>query len=571
VVLLSLLASAFEGFSIAMLVPLLSALQEAQNDQLPHLLKTIAQLLKGYSIEIQVLVSISWIVVAVLLKNLFLALSIYIGYGLTSRLVIDLRSRATDTLLQVGIGFYNKTKIGQLVEKVVNHTAMIDQLVKQSIDFLVNSAAFFVLLGLLLLFSWQLTLFTLVLAAGIALAVSNYIDKLSGLGRKSARSGEQLTALLHETLSGIQVIKSFTKESSQSGILKDKIREYGKNQHALYVGNYLVHVMAEGIGVVAIGLLVLIPVLSYDRGDKLLLAQLLPFIYVLSRIIPVIKTLNQARGVIVSRWPYAETVHDLLRLDNKPVIKDGYKPYVGLARSIQFDRVSFSYDGEQKRTLVEANFSIAKGVTTAIVGRSGAGKSTIINLLLRFYDPQEGAIFIDGVPLQDFTLRSYLERIGLVSQDTFIFNDTVANNIGFGAVEKPSYEKIMEAAQRAGAHEFIVELAKGYETILGERGVRLSGGQRQRISIARAILKDPEILIFDEATSSLDARAESLIHNAIANLGRNRTVLIIAHRLSTLKRADQIIVLKAGRVAECGGQRQLLEKKGEYYDLTKPS
>ena len=147
----------------------------------------------------------------------------------------------------------------------------------------------------------------------------------------------------------------------------------------------------------------------------------------------------------------------------------------------------------------------------------------------------------------------------------------MANNIGFGAVEKPSYEKIMEAAQRAGAHEFIVELAKGYETILGERGVRLSGGQRQRISIARAILKDPEILIFDEATSSLDARAESLIHNAIANLGRNRTVLIIAHRLSTLKRADQIIVLKAGRVAECGGQRQLLEKKGEYYDLTKPS
>jgi ABC-type multidrug transport system fused ATPase/permease subunit len=568
---LSLLASAWEGFSIALLVPLLSALQEAQNhDQLPRVLKVIARLLEGYPFKSQALVSIGLIVAAIMLKNLFLALSIYIGYGLTTRLVVDLRSRAMDTLLQAGIGFHNNARIGHLVEKVLNHTAMIDQLVKQAIDFLVNATAFLVLLGLLLLFSWQLTLFTIVLAAGIALAVSRYVKTLSGLGRKSARSGEELAALLYETLGGIQVIKSFTKESSQSAVLKDKISEHGKNQQSFHVGNYLIHIVTEVVGVVSIALLLIVALLTYDVGDQLLLARLLPFLYVLTRLFPVIKNLNQARGAIVSRWPYVETVHDLLRWDNKPMVKDGARPYPGLTREIRFDAVSFSYLGERKRALVETAFSIPKGATTAIVGKSGAGKSTIINLLLRFYDPQEGAILVDGVPLQHFQLRSYRERIGLVSQDTFIFNDTVANNIAFGALAPPAYDKVVAAAERAGAHEFILDLAQGYDTMLGDRGVRLSGGQRQRISIARAILRDPEILILDEATSSLDAGTERLIHDAMTDLSRNRTVVIIAHRLSTLSAADQIIVLKAGRVAESGKQRQLLEKKGEYYDLIKP-
>jgi ABC-type multidrug transport system fused ATPase/permease subunit len=300
---------------------------------------------------------------------------------------------------------------------------------------------------------------------------------------------------------------------------------------------------------------------------RLVLTQMLPFVYILARMIPVIKQINQARGIIVGRLPALDAVYELIRLDNKPVLRDGDKQYTGLKSGIRFESVTFSYNGGEKAALTDAGFFIPKGKTTAIVGKSGAGKSTIINLLLRFYDPQKGHIHIDDEPLRNMAVESYRRNIGIVSQDTFIFNDTVRSNIAFGLIGEPSDEVITDAAKRAGADEFISELPQGYDTILGERGIRLSGGQRQRISIARAILKNPEILILDEATSSLDTRTEELIHRAITELSRNRTVIIIAHRLSTIKNADQLIVLKDGRVSETGSETELMERRGEYYEL----
>lgn len=571
-VVVSLLSSLFDGFSIAMLVPLLGTIQKAENyNPLPGFFRVIVGFLNDYPIETQILLALTCIVLAVIIKNVFLGISTYLGFWLTRKLAVDLRCRAMDTLMQVGIGFYSKTKIGHLVEKVLNHTAAVEELIKWGTDFIVKLATFIVLLGLLLLFSWKLTVFTLIFALIIGLAVSVYISRMSKLGKKAAVSGEELAGFLQETLSGMQVIKSFTKESSHYRELKEKTEEHGQDQQILYFRNYMVHIITEVLGIIAIGLLFLGAILMYGLDNKLLLAQLLAFIYVLSRIIPVIKMLNQARGNIVSRWPFLDLVYDLVRLDNKPLIKDGHHSYFGLKQGVQFQAVSFAYSDEKKPALRDAVFSIPKGKTTAIVGKSGAGKSTIVNLLLRFYDPQQGVILIDEVPLQDFTIRSYREKIGLVSQDTFIFNDTVRNNIAFGAVGTPTDDLVIEAAQRAGAHEFIVELPKGYDTILGDRGIRLSGGQRQRISIARAVLKNPEILILDEATSSIDVGTESLIHRAIADLSRNRTVIIIAHRPSTIQGADQIIVLKEGRVAEVGIQSQLLDKKGAYYDLIKLS
>jgi ABC-type multidrug transport system fused ATPase/permease subunit len=401
----------------------------------------------------------------------------------------------------------------------------------------------------------------------IGFAVSAYISRLAALGLKGSRSGEELAGLLHETLSGMQVIQSFTRETSQYSALREKAEQHGQNQQTLYFRNYMVHILTEVLGIVAIGFLFLAAVLTYGLENKLLLAQLVAFIYVMSRIIPVIKMMNQDRGIVVSKWPYLDLVYDLVRLDNKTVIQDGNQIYAGLSNALKFEDVTFAYNGEDKFALRNAAFSIPKGKTTAIVGKSGAGKSTIVNLLLRFYDPQQGQILVDNVPLPDFMVRSYREKIGLVSQDTFIFNDTVRNNIAFGALEIPTDDLITEAAQRAGAHEFILDLPKGYDTVLGDRGIRLSGGQRQRISIARAILKNPEILILDEATSSVDAGTESLIHQAIADLSRNRTVIIIAHRPSAIQSADQVVVLQEGRVVEVGNQSQLLDQKGIYYDL----
>ncbi|KAB2820248.1 MAG: ATP-binding cassette domain-containing protein [Candidatus Dadabacteria bacterium] len=277
--------------------------------------------------------------------------------------------------------------------------------------------------------------------------------------------------------------------------------------------------------------------------------------------------MNQTRGIIASRLPAFDTVFDLVRTDNKTQITDGELVYSGLENGITFDTVTFSYNEGERAALSGTNFFIPKGKTTAIVGKSGAGKSTVINLLLRFYDPQSGSVLIDGKPLPDYEVKSYLRHVGMVSQDTFIFNDTVRNNIAFGLTDDYTDDIIVDAAKRAGADEFISALPEGYDTMLGERGIRLSGGQRQRISIARATLKNPEILILDEATSSLDTATEQLIHRAITELSRNRTVIIIAHRFSTIKNADQIIVLKDGRVVESGCESDLMKLKGEFYRL----
>ncbi|MEW6145689.1 MAG: ABC transporter ATP-binding protein [Thermodesulfobacteriota bacterium] len=565
---LSFFAAALDGISIGMLVPLLSGIQQIKNySQLPEVLQSVIKIFSGYTIEKQILLSLILVVLALVLKNLVSAVYYYLTYWLTARLSENLRLRITETLMAVGIGFYNNKKTGELVENIIYNTILTEEMIRKTSEMINNVLSFILLLALLVIFSWKLTAVTIVLSAIIAFGVSIYIKKISFYGLKLIDSGRELTASLQENLTGIYVIKSFTKEKEQTLKLKAQIEKHAVNQLNLNFSTFMVHVVTEALGVIAIAVLFLIAIKGSDMDYRLVLTQMLPFIYILARIIPVIKQINQARGVVVSRLPALDAVYDLAKLDNKPVLRDGDKVYSGLKRGIRFESVTFSYGEGEKAALTDAGFYIPKGKTTAIVGKSGAGKSTIINLLLRFYDPQRGDIFIDDEPLRNLKVESYRRHIGIVSQDTFIFNDTVRNNIAFGLTGEPSDEIIVDAAKRAGADEFISGLQQGYDTILGERGIRLSGGERQRISIARAILKNPEILILDEATSSLDTRTEELIHQAITDLSRNRTVVIIAHRLSTIKNADQLIVLRDGRVSETGSETELMEKRGEYYEL----
>lgn len=565
---LSFFAAALDGISIGMLVPLLSGIQQIKNyGQLPQILQSIINIFASFSLEKQILLSLTIVVLALVLKNLVLAVFYYIAYWLTAKTTENLRGRVVDTIMSVGIGFFNTVKTGELVENIIYNTMLTDEAVRKSIEIISQIMSFLLLLALLVIFSWKLTGVTIVLSAVIALGVSIYIKKISLYGLRLIESGKELTASLQENLAGIYVIKSFAREKEQARGLKDQIGAHASNQLNLNFSSFMVHVITEALGVLAIAVLFLIAIEGSDMDYRLVLTQMLPFIYILARILPVIKQINQSRGMIVSRLPALDAVYDLIRLDNKPVLKDGDKPYTGLRSGIRFESVTFSYDDTESAALTGADFLIPKGKTTAIVGKSGAGKSTIINLLLRFYDPQRGRILIDGEPLAGLRIDSYRRSIGIVSQDTFIFNDTVRNNIAFGLTGERSDEIIADAAVRAGADEFISRLPQGYDTILGERGVRLSGGQRQRISIARAILKNPEILVLDEATSSLDTRTEELIHNAITDLSRNRTVVIIAHRLSTIKNADQLIVLNDGRVSETGSETELMELKGEYYRL----
>jgi subfamily B ATP-binding cassette protein MsbA len=327
------------------------------------------------------------------------------------------------------------------------------------------------------------------------------------------------------------------------------------------------HIISEGMGAVAAGTMILFSIYFLRQNTFSLITQILPFIYILIRMLPVVKDINRSRGQIAGNLPFLSIVEEFLRLNNKPFLTDGDRKFPGLQKDITFHKVNFSYLSHDRLVLEDIDFKIPKGKKTAIVGESGAGKSTLVGLLLRFYDPTAGKITIDGHPLTDYQVRTYREQISIVSQDTFIFNDSVMNNIRFGVTHDVDDEMIFAAARQAGAHNFIQEMADGYDTMLGDRGVRLSGGQRQRLAIARAILKNPEILILDEATSSLDNQTEKHVHAAIINLSQNRTVIMIAHRLSSIQGADQIIVMKQGRVAEMGDAATLMAQQGEYHRL----
>jgi subfamily B ATP-binding cassette protein MsbA len=562
------IASLMDGLSAGMLVPLLTSLLPEQGIQtLPKVLQAVAGLFRDFPIEKRLILSTTAVVMAVLLKNAFLTISIYLGTLISSRVSANLRAEGIDLLMNVGIGFYNKTRAGDLGERLLGSTSRIESMVVQVTKFIANLASFLVLFVILIIFSWQLTLLSALCAFLIARAVSFYIKSLENEGRKSATLSREVSSLFYETISGIHLIKTFVKERVQATLFKNKIEEYrGVNQHINFKTN-LVHIITECLGLVAIAIIFFTAISIYDLDSGTIITQLIPFIYILTRIMPAIKTLNQTRSSFAVNMPFANLIFELLRIEDKPFIRSGSKEFDMLRHGIQFKSVSFSYGDNESSALIDASFDIPKGKTTAIVGESGAGKSTIVNLIIRFYDPKHGLILVDGEPAQNYRIESYRKKIGMVSQDTFIFNDTVKNNIAFGAIERPSDDLIIESARKARAHDFIENLPEGYNTTLGDRGVRLSGGQRQRISIARAILKDPEILILDEATSSLDSVTEKLIHDAIYNLSQGRTVIIIAHRLSTVKNADKIIVLKSGRVVEVGNEMQLIGKKGEYHKI----
>jgi ABC-type multidrug transport system fused ATPase/permease subunit len=366
-----------------------------------------------------------------------------------------------------------------------------------------------------------------------------------------------------EFINGIRTIQSFATQEFERRRFYEASSQIVKANKKAITAWALVKPLAEGLATTILISMIIVAFTVFVANGTLQVASLLTFFFVLFRLVPNLQDVNNVMAQLSTLHGSADNIKELLRTDNKPYFKNGKTEFSGLARSIDFASVDFGYDASNL-VLHDITLIIERGQMTALVGSSGAGKTTLADLIPRFYDPTQGQVLIDGVDLRQFNINSLRRKMAVVSQDTFIFNTSVRNNIAYGT-EGATEEAILEAARLANALDFIQEMPEGLETQLGDRGVRLSGGQRQRIAIARALLRNPDILILDEATSALDSVSERLIQESLEKLSVGRTVIAIAHRLSTIVRADKVVVLEQGRIVEQGNYQELLDQRGKLW------
>jgi len=367
-------------------------------------------------------------------------------------------------------------------------------------------------------------------------------------------------------ISGIRLVKSTVSEAREYERFARNIDEREDLNLKIQMNSGIISPLGEVLNISVLFILVLLARWLFQDQIASLAAVMVTYLVLLNRLLPYISQVNGGRNQLAQVSASVDIVHNLLRTDNKSFMQNGALPYYGLNEGIEFRDVSFQYLGVQSPVLKGINLKLPKGTTLALVGSSGAGKSTLADLVPRFFDPTAGQILIDGQNLKSFDIAQIRKAMGVVGQETFLFNNTVRYNIAYGNLEA-SDEEILDAAKRANAYDFIMNLPEGLNTMIGDRGVMLSGGQRQRLAIARALVQNPEILILDEATSALDTVSERLVQEAIDELSRDRTTLVIAHRLSTVRKADQIAVMEQGRVVELGTHEGLLQRKGLYSKL----
>ncbi|MBX3014599.1 MAG: ABC transporter ATP-binding protein [Caldilineaceae bacterium] len=479
----------------------------------------------------------------------------------------ELERQVLHQLHAVQLSFIHAQKAGELVNLLSYHVRQSGRLIQ---SFTNGISALFTLIVytlLALLISWPLTLLAGVLLCLPVVIIKQGADRhLKAVGKAEAQAMRQLRVLTLESLSGLKLIHLFARTEWNLARLEAKLQEY---QQLAYRSSQLINLTRQGVSFLAImlfcALLFGLTYLAPNRLDEWL-GRLVIFLGIGFRLLAPVSLLSQMGSQLTNLGPAFQGIIDFLRRDDKPYLANGTQPFPTLQQGIRLENVTFRYAPTEAPVLQNVSFAIPKGKLTAVVGPSGAGKSSLVNLLTRLYDSETGHLCIDGTDLRAFDVHSWRRQVAVVSQDIFIFNDSVMANLRFAKAESRE-EEIVAAAQLAQAHEFIMALPEGYQTRLGDRGVRLSGGQQQRIAIARAIVANPQLLIFDEATSDLDSETEQALQTAIAQYGRGRTMLVIAHRLSTVREADQIIVLAEGRVVEQGNHQQLMANAGLYRRL----
>ena len=482
--------------------------------------------------------------------------------------VKDMRMQIYNKIISLPLGFFSQERKGDIIARISGDVQEVETSITSTIEMLIKNPILIVIyMTVLFVMSWQLTIFTLLFAPLMVWIMSVIGRKLKARSAEAQKYWSDTMSQVEETLGGLRIIKAFLAEGKMSGRFENVTDSMRRKNNRVAIRQASAHPVSEFLGSVMIAI-----VLWF--GGTLILGSksvidapaFMSYMAILYSVIQPIKDFSKAAYGIPKGLASMDRINVILNAENN--IKDRENPVriKSFNDSIRFEAVDFFYEQGGKQILQGINLEIKKGRNIAIVGASGAGKSTLVDLIPRFYDPSAGSISIDGTDLKDISTRDLRALMGNVNQDPILFNDTIFNNIAFG-VENATMEQVVAAAKIANAHDFIMEKEQGYETNIGDRGQLLSGGQRQRISIARAILKNPPILILDEATASLDTESERMVQEALDYLMSNRTTISIAHRLSTVRKADEIIVMNEGRIVERGTHDELIEKNGYYKKL----
>lgn len=586
----SLFFALLNGLSVYLTIPLLDTLfQESAGKQatsetqverttsiLPDWIKDIEEdvvtsfndfILSGDKSDVLIKICLL-ILFAFLFKNIFGYLQGYFMAVVEHGAMKDLRDDAFSHLHKLPISYFKKERTGNLISRFTNDINIVQSSISATFSNLIKEPlTVMVFLGIALSISWQLTLFAFIIlpfSFAIIIWIGLKLRKQTGVLQKKIAD---ITSVLQETISGVKIVKAFGMEPFENKRFTGETKNYFKLVLRIVrirnASSPITEFLSVIIGVFIIyygGILVL-------EQNTLSASEFLGFLFAIFQMLPPIKELGTVNNRIQEASAAGDRIFEIL--DNEPDIKNipGAVELSEFKNEIKFHDVSFRFDDAETDVLKKINFTVNKGEIVALVGPSGGGKSTLVDLIPRFYDPTEGTIFIDGIDIKNITIESLRSKMGIVTQETFLFNTSIRENIAYGLMDCP-IEKILEAAKTANAHEFISVMPDTYDTLIGERGIKLSGGQRQRLTIARALLKNPDIMIFDEATSALDSESEILVQEAIERLMKNRTTLVIAHRLSTIRNASKILVIDHGRIVQYGKHEELLnDPKGLYKKL----
>jgi len=582
---LNILSAILNVFSFALIVPILQILFQMDEAQVYQFmpwssdasLSDIAQ--NNFYYYVSQLIGDYGAATTLLFLGIFLAIMTLLKTGcyfgssavmipLRTGVVRDIRVMLYKKVTQLPLSFFSEERKGDIIARMSGDVNEVETSVTSSLDMLIkNPILILIYFATLITISWELTLFTILVVPGLGWAMGAVGKKLKRKSLYAQEKWSETMTQMEETLGGLRIIKAFIAERKMVDRFTKCSNEYRRATNKVAMRQALAHPMSEFLGTVIIVIVLWFGgyLILNDNNSVIDAPTFIFYLVILYSVLNPLKEFSKASYNIPKGMASMERIDKILQAENKIKEAEHPKQLPGFSERIQFKNVTFSYN-DSRKVLKNIDLTVEKGKTIALVGQSGSGKSTLVDLVPRYHDVQEGEILIDGINIKDVRIHELRSLIGNVNQEAILFNDSFFNNIAFG-VEHATMDEVIEAAKIANAHEFIMESEFGYDTSVGDRGCKLSGGQRQRISIARAILKNPPILILDEATSALDTESERLVQEALERLMKTRTTIAIAHRLSTIRNSDEICVLYEGEIVERGKHEELLAKEGYYKRL----